>query len=160
MYQYSGLLLNTASFPWKSEFLRAYETHLRGTKARENNARVYLAYDDLMREGFILNASISQSQSSLRGVNFQFSMFITAKRIFSLHSRLDPSGEAFQRTRANRERDVAILEGNANQNKLGIPILFGGSLSADDQNQIRRRINEAKDKEKTLPYLFMFESRA
>lgn len=87
VYNYSGFLFNSGSrFPgedpstrsklWRDNFKLAYELFLRGTKCVQFRARVYLNYDLVLREGFILNNQIQQGIEP-NMVRFSFSMFIT-----------------------------------------------------------------------------------
>lgn len=89
IYNYSGILFNSksnrerspgqkssSSTAWRDNFKLAYELFLRGTKCVRFRARAYLNYDQVLREGYILNNQISQSTYP-NMVNFSFSMFIT-----------------------------------------------------------------------------------
>lgn len=78
-----GILLNTKDFNWKSEFWENYERYLRGTKLVENNARLYLYFDDIVVEGYIVSASTTQDASSPHHLPFQFQMFVTNYAILS-----------------------------------------------------------------------------
>lgn len=79
----SGVLLNTADFNWKSEFWENYERYLRGTRLVENNARMYLYFDDVVVEGYLVNAATTQSANSPYHLPFQFSMFVSNYAILS-----------------------------------------------------------------------------
>jgi len=72
-----GVLLNTKDFNWKSEFWENYDRYLRGTKLVENNARLYLYFDDVVIEGYIVSASVSQEAMSPHHLPFQFQLFVT-----------------------------------------------------------------------------------
>jgi len=61
---------------WRDNFKLAYDLFLRGTKCVRFRARVYLNYDRVLREGFILNNQITQSVHP-NMVNFGFTMFVT-----------------------------------------------------------------------------------
>jgi len=89
VYNYSGILFNSGPrFPdfdreekqphtaWRDNFKLAYELFLRGTKCVQFRARVYLNYDSVLREGFILNNTIQQTIEP-NFVRFSFAMFIT-----------------------------------------------------------------------------------
>ncbi len=81
IFTYSGALLNGRdNLQWRNQFLDNYEKFLRGTKCAELQARAYLLYDDVMREGYILSAGTSQSATVEGVVRFNFTMLITAKR--------------------------------------------------------------------------------
>jgi len=73
----SGLLMNTADFNWRTEFWYNYETVLRGTKLVEQNARIYLFYDDIVVEGYMLGASARDDADMPYHIPFNFSLFVT-----------------------------------------------------------------------------------
>lgn len=77
VYSFSGILLNTDSHPWKRTFLEKYDQAIRGTKCSEQKRRVYLVYDDVLAEGYILNISTQTSASTPNSCPFAFTMFIT-----------------------------------------------------------------------------------
>lgn len=66
---------------WKNRFQRLYETKLRGTKCVENGARVVLTYEDTVREGYLLNMSLSESAGNTLTVPFSFTMFVTSESV-------------------------------------------------------------------------------
>ena len=73
----NGLLLNTLDFNWKNEFMRNYDTYLRGSKCVETRSRVYLGFDDLVLEGYILNTANVYSAENPYLVPFTFSLLVT-----------------------------------------------------------------------------------
>ena len=73
----SGVLFNTLDFNWRTEFWWNYEHILRGTKLVELNARVYLHWDDIVVEGYILSAQAQDDANSPYHVPFSFTMFVT-----------------------------------------------------------------------------------
>jgi len=73
----SGVLFNTLDFNWRTEFWWNYENTLRGTKLVEANARVYLHWDDIVVEGYILSAQALDDANSPYHVQFSFTMFVT-----------------------------------------------------------------------------------
>ena len=73
----SGILMNTVDFNWKNEFMRNYDKYLRGTKCVETRSRVYLAFDDVVLEGYVLNVSNVYSAQNPYLVPFSFSFLIT-----------------------------------------------------------------------------------
>ena len=93
VYNYSGILvngddtefsfdpgsrdINATTFQWKNQFQRLYEEKLRGTKCVESGARVILVYEDVVREGYLLNFNISENAQNPLTIPFTFSMFIT-----------------------------------------------------------------------------------
>lgn len=93
VYNYSGILvngddtefsfdpgsrdINATTFQWKNQFQRLYEEKLRGTRCVENGARVILVYEDVVREGYLLNFNISENAQNPLTIPFTFSLFIT-----------------------------------------------------------------------------------
>lgn len=76
--QFSGTLVNTVDFNWRSEWWANYENVFRGTKLVERNARLYITYDDIVIEGYMLNAAIGQqAEGSPNLVSLNFSMWVT-----------------------------------------------------------------------------------
>lgn len=73
-----GLLMNTLDFNWKNEFWKNYETHLRGTRLVQLDARIYLYYDDQIVEGYMLDAQATHDATLPYHVPFSFTLFITA----------------------------------------------------------------------------------
>jgi hypothetical protein len=74
----SGLLMNTLDFNWRTEFWYNYENTLRGTKLVEQNARMYLHWDDIIVEGYMLQAQARDDSEMPYHIPFSFSMFVTS----------------------------------------------------------------------------------
>lgn len=79
----SGILMNTKDFNWKSEFWENYERYLRGTKLVEQNARLYFYFDDIVVEGYIVQAAATSDSSNPYHLPFQFTMFVCNYAILS-----------------------------------------------------------------------------
>lgn len=77
MLQIAGVLMNTEDFNWRAEWWDNYDKYLRGTKAVEQHARVYLSWDDIIVEGYLLNCSAQDSADNRNIVMFNFTMFLT-----------------------------------------------------------------------------------
>ena len=75
--QVSGYLYNTRDFNWKNEWLSNYEKFLRGTRCVEMEARVYLAFEDLLIAGYILQTGISLNADMPDICPFGFGMLVT-----------------------------------------------------------------------------------
>lgn len=73
----SGMLMNTEDFNWRAQFWENYDKHLRGTKLVQQNARVYLSYDTVIIEGYILEASAVDNSGTPYSIPFNFSMLQT-----------------------------------------------------------------------------------
>lgn len=72
-----GVLVNSKNFPWRSLWWDNYDRYLRGTKCVESRARVYLAWDDVVVEGYIVSASATDSSAEPHQIPFNFSMLLT-----------------------------------------------------------------------------------
>ncbi|MHA2333759.1 MAG: hypothetical protein ACXAEU_17165 [Candidatus Hodarchaeales archaeon] len=78
MLNVNGLLLNTADFNWRAEFWENYNTYFRGTKLVERGARLYLIYDDVIAEGYMVGANAQESAEPAPSViPFSFQIFLT-----------------------------------------------------------------------------------
>lgn len=77
IYNVSALLLNTRNFNWKSEWWTNYENTLRGTRLLEQNARMYLYFDDVVIEGYILQAQAVQTVEDPYKLPLSFQIFCT-----------------------------------------------------------------------------------
>ncbi len=73
----NGILLNTEDFNWRAEWWENYDLYLRGTQCVRNRTRVYLSWDDIVTEGYIMQASCSEDAGNNNLVQFQFQMFLT-----------------------------------------------------------------------------------
>jgi len=81
IFTYSGTLINAGGdLGWRNNFLYNYENYLRGTKCAELKARAYMLYDDVVREGYILSAGLSQNSVVEGAVKFNFTLLVTGKR--------------------------------------------------------------------------------
>ena len=81
IYQVQGVLMHTADFNWRNEFLYNYENYLRGTKLVENKARAYIIQGGLMWEGYLLSFNHQESSAQPYHVGFSFQMLVTAETI-------------------------------------------------------------------------------
>ena len=77
IYTFNAVLMNTRNFNWKSEWWKNYEETLRGTKLLERNARMYLYFDDVVIEGYMLQAQASQMVDDPYKLPLTFQVFCT-----------------------------------------------------------------------------------
>lgn len=87
--QCSGVLINTQDFNWKNEWWYNYNNFLRGTKAVEHRSRVFLGFDDVLVEGYIMNCSAQYSKDQPNLAPFSFSILL-AKPPLDLTPASDP----------------------------------------------------------------------
>lgn len=83
MVTFSGILLNTFDFNWEGEWWHNYDQYLRGTKCVENDARIFLSFEETLVTGYIIGSSANKNAQERNWVNFQFTMFITGYTNFS-----------------------------------------------------------------------------
>jgi len=76
VYTYSGTLLNSLNHDWKNEFQLNYEHFMRGSKAVENRATMFLQYDDVIVEGYMMNSQIRQTAIEDMTVPFTFNLLV------------------------------------------------------------------------------------
>lgn len=77
IYTFSAILMNTRNFNWKSEWWKNYEDTLRGTKLLERNARLYMYFDDVVIEGYMLQAQAAASTNDPYMLPLSFQIFCT-----------------------------------------------------------------------------------
>jgi hypothetical protein len=77
MLQIQGVLLNTEDFNWRAEFMENYDKYLRGTACVQNKTRVYLSWDTIVTEGYILDCTTQEVSAERHWLNFSFTMFLT-----------------------------------------------------------------------------------
>jgi hypothetical protein len=80
---FSGVLLNTFDFNWEAEWWHNYENYLRGTRCVENDARVFISFDETLVSGYIIGTASSKNSNEPHHVNFQFQLFVTSYANFS-----------------------------------------------------------------------------
>tara|TARA_Y100000310_G_scaffold253448_1_gene260304 strand:+ start:230 stop:1291 length:1062 start_codon:yes stop_codon:yes gene_type:complete len=81
--QCNGVLLNSPDFNWKNEWLRNYDLYLRGTRCVEFKARVYLGFDDVLVQGYILGTNVQYNDQFPSLCPFSFSMLVTGYKDLS-----------------------------------------------------------------------------
>lgn len=72
-----AILINSHDFNWRAEWWENYNNLLRGTRLVENGARVYLFYDDIILEGYMLDATIAENAQQPYETMVNFKLFVT-----------------------------------------------------------------------------------
>jgi hypothetical protein len=75
--QFSGQLISSEDFNWRSQFWKNYDENIRGTKLVQNNARAYISFDTIVVEGYVLTASAIDTADSPYTIPFNLSMLVT-----------------------------------------------------------------------------------
>jgi hypothetical protein len=122
MLNVSGLLFNTLDFNWRSEFWENYDKKLRGTKLVEQNARMYLHWDDIVVEGYPIGAQAAESADMPYTIKFAFSLFITN------YTTLSSIGSDDYPTRSSYRGD--LFQGNNTDPSFKDTLLNGKSTEA------------------------------
>lgn len=74
---YRAILMNTEDFQWEVEWWHNYEEYLRGTRLTDRKARAYLTYDDVIVEGYLIQAQTSKDAGAPGSVQLTFTMWVT-----------------------------------------------------------------------------------
>lgn len=74
---FNAVVINTNDFNWKSEFWENYEKTFRGTRLLEQNSRLYIYFDDVVVEGYMLQAQQVGEATNPYHLPLSFSMFVT-----------------------------------------------------------------------------------
>jgi hypothetical protein len=72
-----GVLLNSEDFNWRAEWWENYDQYLRGSACVRTKTRVYLSWDDIVVEGYVLDAQAQETAENRNYVTFSFTMFLT-----------------------------------------------------------------------------------
>lgn len=72
-----AILLNTNDFNWRAEWWANYQQYLRGTKLAELGARIYMFYDDIIIEGYMMQAQAQEVSATPYTVQLAFKLFVT-----------------------------------------------------------------------------------
>ena len=91
---FQGTLLNTVDFNWRATFWENWEQNFRATKLIEHKARMYISWDDILVEGYPINAVTHQIADNPNVMVFSFTFFVT--RYISLAQRSDFSAQRTQ----------------------------------------------------------------
>lgn len=81
--QVGAKLVNTPDFNWRSEWWHNYENTFRGSQLVNQGARVYLTYESVILEGYLVASQTNQNAQNPRVVTMTFSMWVTGYRDIS-----------------------------------------------------------------------------
>lgn len=77
VYVYSGVLINAEdNFEWRNRFQHEYERLLRGTKCVENGARAILSFENVIRQGYLLDLNMQNTSNNPLHTPFSFTFFV------------------------------------------------------------------------------------
>lgn len=72
-----ALLINSHDFNWRAEWWANYNASMRGTRLAELGARLYLFYDDVIIEGYLLSCRGAEQADKPYTVAINFRIFVT-----------------------------------------------------------------------------------
>lgn len=81
VYQIQGVLMHTADFNWRNEFIYNYENYLRGTKLVERKARAYISQSGLLWEGYAMQFGWQETAAQPNHVQFTLQFLVTNETI-------------------------------------------------------------------------------
>lgn len=134
---FRGMLVNTRDFNWRAEFWHNYETFFRGTKLVENNARLFIFYDDIIVEGYVLAASASDDATLPHQIPFEFQLFMTNYTNISMIGSTDyPVGVGVDLAPLSSAEDLDNIIGELRAAAEGP--LDGSTILESSTDQVRR----------------------
>lgn len=74
---FTGLLMNTKDYNWKAVFWENWDKYFRASKLVSLNARLYIGYDDVIVEGYPINAVANHTADSPNALSFSFNFLVT-----------------------------------------------------------------------------------
>lgn len=104
--RFSGLLINTYDFNWRSQFWRNYDLYMRGTKLVEANARAYLSYDTRVLEGYPLSAAATDDANAPYSIPFTMTMLLTNYYDYSNIGTTRTRNQAYDVGMVNRQLEI------------------------------------------------------
>jgi hypothetical protein len=87
---FQGTLMNTQDFNWRATFWENWENEFRASQLIKHEARMYVSWDDILVEGYPINAVTHQVADSPNAMVFSFTFFVT--NYVSLAKRNDWEG--------------------------------------------------------------------
>lgn len=74
---FSGMLMNTPDYNWRAVFWENWDMLFRATKLIEKNARMYIGWEDIIVEGYPIQAVAQETADSPNGLSFSFQFYVT-----------------------------------------------------------------------------------
>lgn len=130
-----GMLVNTSDFNWKNEWFYNYNNFLRGTKCVENRARVFLGYDDVLVQGYIMNCQVQLSKDLPYVTPFSFNMLLAKEPLDLTSAVADDVPAPGSSGWVNQAEDARYLV-DSNGNRTGTTVEYIGSLQSADRYQM------------------------
>ena len=74
---FSGVLMNTTDYNWRSIFWKNWDEYFRATKLVESGNTLYIQWDDIIVAGYPVNAMCNEVADSPNALRFSFNLFVT-----------------------------------------------------------------------------------
>ena len=74
--QFQGYLVNSADFNWRSQFYENWDKYFRATSLVENDAQLFVGFDDIVVNGYPFAASTQQSAQDPNLIRFTFNLYV------------------------------------------------------------------------------------
>jgi hypothetical protein len=75
--EFQGILMNTQDYNWRAVFWENWDKYFRATKLIEANARMYIGWEDVLVEGYPVNAAAAETSDSPNALTFKFTFYVT-----------------------------------------------------------------------------------
>jgi hypothetical protein len=138
---FSGLLMNTLDYNWRAIFWENWDKYFRATKLVENNARIYIGFDDILVEGYPMNAVASQTADSPNALSFSFNFFVT--NYTNLAAQRDFKHQNANSLAVVRSGYQRGAEGLRKSDRISLAELFGFKDVSNQGNLIYKQMIEA-----------------
>ena len=73
-----GFLLNSSDFPWRAQFWHNWDKYFRATSLVQSGSRIQLHWDDIVVQGYPINAVAKQNAKNPHMIGFQFTFLVTS----------------------------------------------------------------------------------
>ena len=110
----SGVLVNSESHNWRALFWQNYDEFFRGTRLVERNARIYLTWDDIIVQGYMLSAQARETAGDPHMIPFNFSLLVI--RYDNIAMSTVSKGEMAEGERKSGSDRIAVEKALASRN--------------------------------------------
>lgn len=129
---FTGVLMNTVDYNWRSIFWQNWENNFRATKLIQNDARMYITFDDILVEGYPVSAMANQVADTPNLMVFSFNFFVTNYTNLSATTggniRATSRLPTFSRVRSPEELSASLPNEAFNRTVLRLARGMGGGL--------------------------------
>lgn len=84
--RFQGFLVNTSDFPWRAQFWENWEKYFRATKLVENDAQLFIGFDEILVSGYPINANATQVANDPNKIVFNFTFYVVNYMNFTMRN--------------------------------------------------------------------------